>query len=650
MRRCLVLWLILFNLTVNTALAKEIINHFDSHIDIQKNGQITVTETIEVNAENTLIKRGIYRDFPTQYLGAWLTQKVVGFNVISVTRNGQEEPFHTQQMSNGIRVYLGSSDVSLATGIHRYQLTYQTDQQLGYFDHYDEFYWNVTGNGWQFDILKVSTSINLPGNGRQQILNQQAWTGYQAEQNKDFIITNTDELLGFETTKTLKKYQGLTIGIQVTKGVFMEPAFDLSGFLTNNLIWVLALLSSLFYLGFYLTAWYRYGRDPEQGIIMARFYPPKNLSPAAVHYIENTKVDNKTVTACLLSLAVKGHITITQFNKQHQIIKRQRKKLPPLSKGERALKNSLFKSHKTTVTLNNKPNSNLLAAKTKLQGVLHQEYQKKCFIDNRIYMFWGWFISVVCFFMVTLLIYHDSMNASTLLLMVFISSMFLLMTVVFYATVPIFTSLIVLTVLATSYSDIWQFMQTHFVWLLFTLFIIGLNLLFGYLLRSPTTFGRHIKDQIDGLKLYMQSAEVHRLNAMNPPNKTIEHYETLLPYAVALGLENQWAEQFTDAINTSSENPGVDSSSGYQPSWYLNKQNQTTRFSFSAASFSKTLNRTVAASTVVPSASNSASSSTYSSGSYTSSSSSSSGSSSSYSSGSGGSSGGGGGGGGGGGW
>jgi hypothetical protein len=176
--------------------ANEVINEFHSHIVIDKSGQITVVETIEVNAENILINRGIYRDFPTQYFGAWLTKKEVGFKVIAVSRNNESEPFHTEQLSNGIRVYIGSASRYLTRGIHNYQLTYQTDKQLGYFDDYDEFYWNVTGNGWQFDILKASTTIQLPEQGRQQLKDQQAWTGYQGEQNKDFIITNTDHFFG----------------------------------------------------------------------------------------------------------------------------------------------------------------------------------------------------------------------------------------------------------------------------------------------------------------------------------------------------------------------------------------------------------------------------------------------------------------------
>ena len=42
-------------------------------------------------------------------------------------------------------------------------ITYTTGRQIRYFDDHDELYWNVTGNFWQFPILKASAIvITLP--------------------------------------------------------------------------------------------------------------------------------------------------------------------------------------------------------------------------------------------------------------------------------------------------------------------------------------------------------------------------------------------------------------------------------------------------------------------------------------------------------
>ncbi len=646
MRLCLKMFL--FCLLGNVQ-AEELITTFHSDIVIQQSGQIAVTESIEVNAENNNINRGIFRDFPTQYFGALLTQKQVGFEVKSVTRNGHAEPFHTEQLNNGIRVYMGSSDVYLDRGLHQYQLVYSTDQQLGYFDGYDEFYWNVTGTGWAFPIQQASASITLPANGRQRIIDQSAWTGYQGEQNQDFILMNTADKLGFKTTQRLEPYQGLTIGVQVPKGVFERAPFDWLGFIKNNVLWLMAMVVSLFYLGFYVSAWYRFGRDPEPGTLIARYTPPKNLSPAAVHYIDNEgSTNDKSFVAALLSMAVKGYITITQMKKQYRIKLKKGQTTAALSAGEKAVKKRLFSGRIKQVTIGKQYNSSVRSAKGALQTKLKTEFHEKCFVDNRFYAIWGWVISLLCFFIVTLLIYSQTMGMGDLLATMLVFCIVVIMAMGFLVAAPIFMGVILLIILASHYVELLQFVVVHRNWLYFVMFLLALNFLFGYLLRAPTPFGRHIKDEIDGLKLYIKAAEAHRLNRMNPPDKTLEHYEELLPYAVALNLENQWAEQFTTVLNLHADQQTGHHRS-YQPKWYNSKHTHVSDFNTSLGAMTQDMKRTVARATTTPSASRSSSSGSYSSGNSSSSSSYSSSSSSGGSSSSG-SSGGGGGGGGGGGW
>jgi hypothetical protein len=49
------------------SLAEERIHSYHSDIVVDEKGDMTVTETITVNAEGNKIRRGIYRDFPTHY-------------------------------------------------------------------------------------------------------------------------------------------------------------------------------------------------------------------------------------------------------------------------------------------------------------------------------------------------------------------------------------------------------------------------------------------------------------------------------------------------------------------------------------------------------------------------------------------------------
>ncbi|HUH77502.1 MAG TPA: DUF2207 domain-containing protein, partial [Devosia sp.] len=65
---------------------------------------------------------------------------------------------------------------------------------------------------------------------------------------------------------------------------------------------------------------------------------------------------------------------------------------------------------------------------------------------------------------------------------------------------------------------------------------------------------------------YLETAEKDRMNIVGEPPMTIERFERLLPYAIALGVEKPWSEHFEAELarNAVSDVPaGV----SYQPLW-----------------------------------------------------------------------------------
>ena len=58
-------------------------------------------------------------------------------------------------------------------------------------------------------------------------------------------------------------------------------------------------------------------------------------------------------------------------------------------------------------------------------------------------------------------------------------------------------------------------------------------------------------------------AEKERLNLLNPPERTPELFEEFLPYAIALGVENKWGDQFTSIFSKFNHEDGQ-----YYPKWY----------------------------------------------------------------------------------
>ena len=71
-------------------------------------------------------------------------------------------------------------------------------------------------------------------------------------------------------------------------------------------------------------------------------------------------------------------------------------------------------------------------------------------------------------------------------------------------------------------------------------------------------------DEVAGFTDYLETAEKDDLNLRNPPEKTPELFEAYLPYALALGVEQAWSEQFADVLGAVSRPRARD----YQPLWY----------------------------------------------------------------------------------
>ena len=256
--------------SLTTAYEQERIKSFDSRIVIQEDGSMLVTETIKVHSEGINIKHGIYRDFPTDYKDDYGNNIRIKFDVIDVLRDGSSEDYHTERLSNGIRVYFGSADYLLPQGDYTYQITYKTDRQLGYFKDYDELYWNVTGNGWSFNIDKVSAEVILPEGIDFNKVNFFGFTGREGSKAEDYIgeITGNKQIK-FRTTRKLFSNEGLTIVVQFPKGFVKEPEFQdkLNYFIDDNKSVIAIFIGIIVLLLFYLVVWIKVGKDPEKGII-----------------------------------------------------------------------------------------------------------------------------------------------------------------------------------------------------------------------------------------------------------------------------------------------------------------------------------------------------------------------------------------------
>jgi uncharacterized membrane protein len=92
-----------------------------------------------------------------------------------------------------------------------------------------------------------------------------------------------------------------------------------------------------------------------------------------------------------------------------------------------------------------------------------------------------------------------------------------------------------------------------------------MHVVFAWLMKAPTSEGRKLLDEIEGLRMYLGVAERDELKSLDAPGKAptldAKRYEALLPYAMALGVEEAWTDKFTAAV-------GAASAQQTSPTWY----------------------------------------------------------------------------------
>lgn len=90
-----------------------------------------------------------------------------------------------------MRIYVGDKDVNLVPAhYYTYEISYQVDRVLGFFDMYDELYWNVNGAG-DFDIDKIQVTMHLPHEAK--ITQFNAYTGIPGSQGNNYISEHIND-------------------------------------------------------------------------------------------------------------------------------------------------------------------------------------------------------------------------------------------------------------------------------------------------------------------------------------------------------------------------------------------------------------------------------------------------------------------------
>ena len=580
--RALLFILALLTAAAGDATAAERITSFTSDVAIGADSALTVKETIALVSEGNDIKRGINRDFPTIYKDNRGLRYVVGFEVLGVKRDGRDEPYTVLSIDNGERIRIGSADVFLDHGPHVYEISYRTTRQLGYFEGFDELYWNVTGNSWTFPIEKAEAVIRLPPGAT--VKQHAEYTGRQGESGHDAEVTQASgDRYQVRTTRTLAPYEGFTVAVGWPKGVVTPPTeIEKAEDAVKDNIGLFTIVGGvLLSFLYYLFAWLRVGRDPPKGNIIPLFTPPAGLGPAGTRYVWKQKFDEKAFAASLVGLAVKGRARIVEHEGDFSI-DRKEDTSQPLTRAETALYQAMPRGMTELKKVNH---AKVSAMKSALADTLEKEHQGVSFLRNLKWLWGGVVLSVVALLTGALLLPSEDAAMGLILsvwsgvwLSIFLTIGWalvkgLLSTTSFWGRLGSIFSLAFLapfmigSALVPTILVVGMGTAGLYVFTAASVLLIIMAFVFHKLLRAPTVSGRKLLDQIEGFRMYMTTAEEERLKVLHPPEKTPELFERYLPYALALDCENEWNAKFAAvlaAAGAAAAAAGVATS----PNWY----------------------------------------------------------------------------------
>ena len=541
----------------------EKIDAFDVIIKIDQDASIKVEEAIQYDF-GPVQKHGIYRDIPVRYKARGGNFSLRLGDVSVSDEMGNSYQFSISSEGDNERIKIGDAD-TFVSGKKTYVIDYTISRAINYFNDHDELYWNATGNEWLVPIENSSTTVILPEKLDQSAIKSACFAGIRGTQNgcgekqfKDPMDSKSDAVVfknGFS-----QPGEGLTVVVGFPKGMVKKPT------LVQQIVQVLAdnwiMFTPLITLAVLYWLWRRFGRDPKgRGTIIAQYEAPDNLTPTEVGTIIDERADNADVSAEIINLAVKGYLKINRTEEKGILSNKKGYRLDQLKQGtdldndfEKNFLEKLF-SYGSSIPSGSEEENKKVLSSVNLSDLDDKFYKDIAEIKQKIYasvVEKGYFQS----------------NPNT------IRGIYLTFGVIFlFLSFFIGFSIGTLAMFSLALSAV-------------------LVIIFSFIMPKKTKKGVEAKENILGLKQYLQVAEKDRIEFHNAPEKSPQVFEKLLPFAMVLKVEKQWAKQFEGIYNQ-------------PPSWY----NDPSGAAFSAMYFADSLNDfSSAASTNLTSAPSSAAS------------------------------------------
>lgn len=555
-------------------------NAYNVDVKVNSNHAYNVTETIDVNF--TEPRHGIYRYIPYKgdfyrQIGGKKSDKAYVAKVSDISVEGGAVDIDRE--NDNVVLKIGDADTTV-TGRHRYVIRYTWDPGADGISDFDDVYFNVVPTGWSTAIDASTVTVTLPKAFDADKVHLYAGN-YGSGDHAYFNVSVSGKTITAKSTKALPEGVGATINLRLPDGYFTDVHTNRGPLTVFFAVLAAAVVAAvaMFIRADHITP------IPE----VIAFHPPKGLTPATVGYIASGS-SKKHITACIMTLAEKGYISIEQTGKHDFTFH----KLKDIDTNEPTPLKTVFEgvtqsgAATTSASLENTFYQNVETAQTEVQmffdkpeNALFSPFSEK---SRNALTVVGIALAVAAGFVCSYIADGTVIFLNGMILAVVFGIDFLACQVLADLTVQgrrnpaarhigliILALVIILAIfsvgcLGTSGIDSqWVVVAAQIAF-----FVIGV---LHSSIEHLSEKGRNWTGEILGFRRFIKTAELDRIKALVADNPS--YFYDVLPFAYVFNLTDKWAKHFEGLVVE-------------PPSWYTPYDSYST---FNAIYFASMLNR-----------------------------------------------------------
>lgn len=489
------------------AYSAERVANFQVSAKLLPSGALEVNEAITYDF-STEAHHGIYREIPTDYTDTAGTRFRIKLTPGSTSVDDQSVKTERSATAKLYTFKLGDPD-KLLIGSHVYKLSYTLEPIVMAGDTNDILKLNLTGNGWQVPLDRVEATLDL--GSLVPVSPPICYTGVATSTRTDCNISTSGSTIRVVSTRQLGAGEGVSVFADLPQQSVSNRLLPFVPDRGPSWLWILpaALAAAAAGVWVYLLGkLFRSHQLRASQTVVAQYEAPNGMTPAEVGLLLDDATGMTEITATLIDLGVRGHLKITQTQAKSlfKSAEYQFDRLPgkdPLKPYESKLLTALF-GDATSIALTKTDRTKLSKAITEINSGLGKSLKDR-----------GVYVQAPAVWRVVLPIF-----------------------IPLAAFVPAIVAYVQLGL-----ADGWNVGG----FAIGVAMSLALAVLAWWAVTRPaglTPEGAKTWAQVKGLREYLSVAEKDRLNFTDAPAKTPELFNKLLPWAVALGVERQWAKQF----------------------------------------------------------------------------------------------------------